>query len=416
MNVEKEPYSRLDKEISDFDPDMIGLSLRNVDSMIKNDLVYYFKEVKPTAELIKRVKPKVKLIIGGPGFSIFALQIMKRIREFDIGVFLEAEETMPELLENIENPEKVTGLYYRKNGNVYFTGKRKFPDFDSLPMPDRSIIDLKPYLGPYNNIGIQTRRGCSLQCLYCNYPFLGGSVFRVRSPKKVVDEIEDLVNNYNINNFMFADTVFNRPKKNAQEICQEIINRKLDVEWNAYFDLMDLDEPFIKLAHKAGCKQFIFSPDAITESGLKHLKKHFSIDDFNRVFQIVNNMKGIRLDFSFFCNFPGQTLMGYLKTIYFYIKGNILLIGRGKININWIRIEPHTEVYKLALDEGVIKRDTDLLPDDEAGFESLFYNTPLLKIFDKFVILMLVLSDKLFKPFLKSLFVPKLSDFWLDLH
>ena len=403
LNAEKDPYGQLKKEISEFDPDVAGISLRNIDTTVRRDPFYYFKELKPTVELIRRTKPSVKLVIGGSGFSMFAAKIMERIPELDVGVYLEGEESMAELMESLDHPEDVKGLFVRKDGEVLFTGERDFPDFNDLPFPDRSIVDLSAYLGPYNNIGIQAKRGCLSKCAYCCYPFLNGNCLRIRSPKNVVDEIEHLMEKFNVNNFMFVDGVFNLPLKHAREICQEIIDRGLDVRWNAWYDARHLDDDFLLLARKAGCVNFSFSPDAITEKGLASLRKEFSVKEINKTLSIVRKMKGVNIGYGLFCNSPGQDLAGYIKTIYFFIKANLLLTGKGGVHLNWIRIEPNTEIHRIALERGIIDKDTELLPHDERELSSLFYTQSSLKYMNMIVNAFLTVTDKLLKPLSKVL-------------
>ncbi len=405
LNVEVNPYPKLKEELLNFDPHMVGISARNVDTTMSRDIFYYFKEVKPTAELIKKTRPGVKLVIGGSGFSMFAGKFMERIPEIDVGVYLEGEESMPELLANLNNPEKVRGLFIRKNSSIHFTGNREFPDFDALAMPDRDIIELGPYSGRSDyNIGIETKRGCCLKCTYCDYPFLNGDRLRLRSPEKVGDEIEKLVKNLGIRNFMFVDSVFNIPVSHARAICHEIINRGLDVDWNAYYDIKDIDEEFILLAQKAGCRHFSFSPDAITDKGLNCLNKNFAVKDIYRSLSIARKMKGAKFGYSFFCNSPGQDLMGYLKTLFFFLKANLLLMGKGGVSLNWIRIEPNTRIHQIAIEKAVMDQNTDLLPVSEAGLPSLFYNPPPLKYIDPVVNLTLSIVDKLLKPLSRAIF------------
>ncbi|MCK4830142.1 radical SAM protein, partial [bacterium] len=278
-------------------------------------------------------------------------------------------------------------------------------DFGTLAMSDRDIVELGPYSGrPYNNIGIETKRGCCLKCAYCSYPFLNGDRLRLRSPEKVVDEIEKLVKNFGIGNFMFVDSVFNIPLGHARAICHEIINRGLDVDWNACYDIKNIDEEFMLLAQEAGCRHFSFSPDAITDKGLNCLNKDFTVKDIYRSLGIARKMRGVSFGYGFFCNLPGQDLMGYLKTIVFFLKANLLLMGKGGVNLNWIRVEANTRVHQIAIERGVMDRNVDLLPVDEAGLPSLFYNPPPLKHLDPIVNLMLTIVDKVLKPLSRVIF------------
>jgi radical SAM superfamily enzyme YgiQ (UPF0313 family) len=402
MNVEDDPYAALSTALSDRVPDVVGLSLRNIDTTLFVDRFLYFKTVAPTAALIKKTAPHAKTVIGGAAFSMYAMKIMERVADFDIGVYKEAEASFPELLENLDSPEKVKGIFFRDNGTVRFTGDRELPDFSSLPLPDRSLLDLAPYQSPCQNIGVQTIRGCPLRCAYCSYPFLNGSCLRLRSVKHVVDEIQDLVEVQGLTEFMFVDTIFNASKKHATKLCQEIVDRGIKVKWNAYYDVKFVDEDFLQLAHRAGCQHFMFSPDAITDEGLKRLQKNFTVADIHRTISMMRSMVTARSSYSIFVNHPGQTLSGVMRTIAFYLKTNAILKGRGKVYLNWIRVEPDTPIEEAAREAGVITDDTELLPADESGLKCLFYDPPPVKYAGPIAMALVGIADRL-KPMIKAL-------------
>lgn len=401
-NLCDRPYDELKKKVQKFSPDLVGLSIRNIDTLDKRDIFYFFKTVRPTLKMVKETAPEARIMVGGPGFSIFAEKIMKRIPEIDYGVYLEGEESVPELVENLDNPEKVLGIFYRHNGQVKFTGPRALPDFDRLPIPRRDFLDVGRYPFPINNMGIQTKRGCLLRCAYCSYPFLNGRRIRLRSPAKVVDEIEYLILDFGIRQFMFVDGVFNVPKKHARQICQEILDRGLDIEWKAWCDIKAFSEEFLILAKRAGCKSLPFSPDAASDPALHSLKKGITTKDINNRFRIIRRHKDILATFGFFGTPPGQTFIGVLNTIYMYLKINLLLAPRGGgASISWIRIEPDTEVQRIAIKEGFIDKDTELLPDKEEELERLYYTAPSMWFGDRLIELVLWLVNKSLKPVLR---------------
>ena len=121
------------------------------------------------------------MAVGGAGFSMFAKEIMERHQRLDFGLVLEAEESLPELLHNLEQPEQVAGIYFRTADEVRYTGDRLLPVFPSAPYPRRDFLDLQPYLQIPFSMGVRTKRGCALKCAYCNYPFLNGQRFRLRT-------------------------------------------------------------------------------------------------------------------------------------------------------------------------------------------------------------------------------------------
>ncbi len=398
-NLCDSPYEEIKKKVQEFAPEVIGLSIRNIDTLNKSDIFYYFKTVSPTIKIIKEVAPESKIIVGGSGFSLFAKNIMDRIPEIDYGVYLEGEESVQELVEKLESPDKVLGIFYRLNGQVNFSGPRALPDFDSLPIPRRDFLDITRYSYPLGNVGIQTKRGCPQRCAYCNYPFLNGKKVRARSPANVVDEIEYLVEKFGVRQFMFADAIFNVPEKHAREICEEILNRGLDVEWAAWCELKVFSEEFLLLAKKAGCRRIPFSPDGASNPALHTLRKGIATKDIHKVFRIIRKHKEIATAFGFFGTPPNQTFLGVLNTIYLYLKINLLLFSRQRsgASISWIRIEPDTEIQRIAIEERIIDKETELLPYKEEELEKLYYTSPSMWLGDRLIELVLWLVERLLK-------------------
>lgn len=403
LNTRNEPFADLRAKIRCFNPDIIGISLRNIDTTQKRDPFYYFKNVEPLIHFIKEISPFVKLMIGGSGFSMFANEIMERIPQIDFGVYLEGEESTPELINNLNRPETVRGIFLRKDNKVEFTGHRPFPNMKRLPAPDRHFVNVKSYDHPiYTNIGIQTKRGCPLKCAYCSYPSLNGRQVRVRSASQVADEIESLKTKYGLRRFMFVDSVFNVPSRHAEDICREIIRRRLDLEWSAFFNIRGFSEELLYLAIAAGCKNFSFSPDAVTNKSLKALDKDITEQDISRVIKMLLRTKGVRIEFHVFCTPPGQTLLGILKTLLFFFKVNAIFLGRAVVHLGWIRIEPETGIYEIAKSEGIISEETELLPLEEEGLGDLFYSCPKTKSYGDFVFKTLLALQDVFFPFIKA--------------
>lgn len=400
-------YENLKKKIIDFNPDVAGVSIRNIDTTNRRDIFIYFKTVRPTAQIIKEASPNIKLLAGGPGFSMFAEKIMSRIREIDFGCYLEGEESVPELLDQMESPESVKGIYFRKNGRVQFTGYRELPDFSKLPMPrrDLEIIDNKPYV-PGNkllrgyNIGIQTKRGCVQNCAYCNYPFLSGNRLRVRSPKDVVDEIEYMLT-IGMRQFCFVDNIFNIPQSHAKEICKEILRRKLDVKWNAWFEIKNTTPELMHLAYEAGCRKAGFSPDAATNKTLVALQKGITEADVRENMELIRTFPEIEVGYGIFFDIPGITLREYLKTLVTFVRMGLKFYGQGGVGLGWVRIYPNTALYRQAIKDGILLADTELLPESEKDLAKLFYVQPPYRFLNACVIFSLNFLDSVVKPSVK---------------
>ena len=101
LNLYQNPYNELVTKLAEFSPDIIGISLRNIDNQTRISLNYFYLEFKKTIRAIKKQAPDTPLVVGGAGFSMFAQKIMNRNSEIDFGVFQEGEESFSELLENV---------------------------------------------------------------------------------------------------------------------------------------------------------------------------------------------------------------------------------------------------------------------------------------------------------------------------
>lgn len=376
-NLYDNPYAEIERISRDFMPDVVGISLRNIDTTQKLDKYLYYKTLNPTVKIIKKAVPGVRVMIGGTGFSMFAEQIMAKFPDIDFGVFLEGDESTPELLDNLDTPEKVKGIFVRKGDRVIFTGARHLPDMTQVPVPRKDFAEVKKYTHDiFFNIGVQTKRGCSLKCAYCSYPFLNGVRLRLRSPANVVDEIAHLKDKFDIEKFMFADSVFNLPRGHAEEICREILKRKIKVTWNAWFDIQNFTEELMFLAREAGCVSMAFSPDAASNESLKVLRKNLTEQEIYRVLAMARKVKGVHFFFSFFCTPPAQDFIGFLKMLKLFFAINIFLFGKGRAGMGWIRVEPNTLMTRIAITDGIIHESTDLLPETEDELGKLFYSCP----------------------------------------
>ncbi len=362
LNVKNEPFKVLEDTLLQFKPDLVGVSIRNIDSTNKRNVIFYYEYLKPTLKQILFNGRSPIIVLGGAGFSIFAERIMQDAEEADFGVLLEGEETFPELLENLNHPEEVKGLFYRDKGKINFTGNGNFPDIERIPQPRWDLLEIEKYFCFPEGVGVETKRGCSLKCSYCPYPFLNGHNYRLKSAPSVVDEIEELQKKYNVKQFTFTDSIFNIPLSHAEEICQDLIDRNVGVQWAAWFNEKTITKEFLSLAKRAGCTNFIFSPDGFSNAVLEKMQKNIRKKDILRTFNILKEVSDIRVSYNFFKNPPGQNLATAWQMIKFFLKAKREL-GKNRVSfeLNSLRVEPHTYLCMIAVEEGVIKKNEDLL-------------------------------------------------------
>lgn len=370
MNTSQEPYGELYDKIRDIRPQMIGLSLRNIKVATPGGHHSSFVPHEETIKIIRKAAPDTLIVAGGSAFSLYAEDIMKRLPEIDFGVSREGEESFPELLKNLKQPEAVKGVYFRKKEEIHFTGHRGFIPSNKISSPNRSLVDAAKYLSSPYSIGVQSKRGCGLKCIHCSDRYLFGKKIRLRDPVEVVDEIEHLIKQDGLKDFSFVDQEFNIPMNHAEEICKEIIYRKLNVKWTAWFNVKYINQDLLEMVKKSGCARLSFSPDSASDSILKRLKKNFTARELIRTYVLASKI-GMEVEYSFMVNGPGETIFTLFETLLFVVKAKYALrkklLLHNLLMTTPIRIYPWTELRKIAVQEGLIDLDNDLV-------EPVFYN------------------------------------------
>lgn len=354
----KELSSILDK----FNPDVVGVSFRNLDSIFSSRKRSYYPPFVSLIRSIKEKAPSSKIVVGGAGFSAFSKIIMEKNSEIDFGIVSEGEYVFSELLENLDHPERVKNLVFRKNGKVVFTERAELIDFNCQPQPSREIFELWRYKNEPVAMGIQSKRGCGFECIYCLHRFIMGRNYRLRSPKKVVDEIEELVTEHGIQNFYFADPVFNFPFNHGQKICSEIIKRKLDISWEAAFRPDFINARYMETAIKAGCRLFDFSPDGASNGALRALGKNLTVNHIEKTIDLTQRIENACVAYEFVYDLPSNNAEHIVGLMRLFPK--IMLIANTKLRyltLTKMRIFPGTPLYEIALKEGKIRDESDLL-------------------------------------------------------
>jgi anaerobic magnesium-protoporphyrin IX monomethyl ester cyclase len=360
MNTSMRPFDEMGDIIASNKPDVIGISLRNIDSTNKRTVVFYYPYLKQTVDAI-RARSDAKIIIGGSGFSMFAREIMEDDERIELGISREGEHSFPLLLKNLDSPEKAPSVYYRKNGSIAGTAPGRQVDLNAVPLPDRKTLPLSSYQAVPEAVGIETKRGCALGCVYCIYGFLNGKKLRLRDPARIVDEIELLVNEHGLKRFTFVDSVFNIPQNHAERICREIIRRGLQTTWSAWFNEKGLTREFVELTRDAGCRNIILSPDGFSDPVLRNLEKNIAKEDILSSYRVLKDIDGFEVSYNFFKNPPGQSLLTFLALLRFTLTAKRELGKRVHFEFNSMRIEPNTKLYDIARSEGVIAAGDNLL-------------------------------------------------------
>lgn len=240
----RNPLRALCSSIDKIQPDVIGLSVRNIDN---NDMLHpvaFYKDLKLLVDAI-RSKTKAMLILGGAGAGVMPEQLLNYTGA-DWVITGNGEVVFPEVLDVLSKNEKPihvpgiawndkTGFKINTHSGNNFLLNNVIPDF-------RRWINVPAYLSRFSTIPIQTKLGCHFQCVYCTYRKLEGISYRLCDSEQVANAIIELTKS-GMKDIEFVDNVFNSPYGHALDICDSIAKTGI----NARFQTVELNPLFITI-------------------------------------------------------------------------------------------------------------------------------------------------------------------------
>ncbi len=352
--------------IKGFLPDVIGISIRNIDNLTYNKSIFYLPRIKNIVDAIREYT-SATIVAGGSGFSIFSGEVLKYLN-LDIGIVGEGEIAFPMYLDAISNGGdiyRIPNLCYLKDDELKLNITQH--DHPNL-FPDRSLLDNKKYLELGGMGNIQSKRGCPFSCIYCTYPHINGNRLRLREPGDVVEELKEMVSEYGIDYVFFTDDIFNVPEDHASAICEDIIRNNLKIDWTCFATPKNMTRELAGLMKKAGCNGVEFGTDACSERTLKGLNKHFTLDDITSATEYCKSVDLPNAHYIIIGG-PGENEITLNETFTLFDKISptaiIALIG--------LRIYPNTGLHKRAVEDNIIEKNRNLL-------DPVFYLTPEMSI------------------------------------
>ncbi|MCP4653988.1 MAG: radical SAM protein [bacterium] len=339
-------------ELVAFQPDVIGLSIRNVDNAAFPVAVSYLEHYQRIARVCHDTCPEIPLVLGGSAFSLFPEQFLDRL-DGDYGIVGEGENLLRALLRSLQ--EKGEPAPNRNPGphgdpRIYYN-----TELEAEPgriRPARDLMDVDGYFQQGGSINIQTKRGCAYRCAYCTYPLLEGVRIRKRPPAEVVDEIEFCLNHFGVDYFFFVDSVFNLPGQHAMDIAEEILRRKLKIRWTAYMSPAKTTERMFAVFREAGCMSTDFGTDAASGVPMSALDKSFDVEEIKNCSRWCRKV-GIKFNHSLLFGAPGETRETIEETI-----ENISLCNPTAVTVFiGVRLYPGTPLTRRLVREGWIREE-----------------------------------------------------------
>lgn len=286
----------IQNSVRNFTPDVIGISIRNIDDTGGYNIHFLLEDVKNDVVDNCRKEFSGPIVIGGPSVGISGREMLDYF-DLEYAIRGDGEAVMPEFVKRIENHqplEGLNGLIIRREKTIIQDSEPfRVTDLDSLPFPKPlRYLDLDRYRRFGSPIHIQTKRGCAFRCAYCTYNKIEGKQYRLRNPKLIADEIEILVKETGIKHLEFTDSIFNIPGSHAKEVLREVISKKLDLTVHTMgLSPVSVDEELLDLMKSAGFNEVDIGAESVCDIVLESLAKDFRRADVLNTANLLKKKK-----------------------------------------------------------------------------------------------------------------------------
>ena len=301
-------WETLEEEIEENSPEIVAITA----------LTPTIEQALKTAQLVKKVCPDTLVVMGGY-HPTFNHQELLENDFVDIVTIGEGEYTMLELAKTIRDDGDLAEVKGIAFDDLVTPPRPLITDLDSLPFPALHLLPMDHYrlLNMKTNVATMiTSRGCPMQCSFCASAALHGPKMRLRSPEKIVDEMEYLIKEYGVETIAFMDDTFTLYSKRVKQICAEIKKRNLDVFWGCTARVDTLSEEVLKEMREAGCITIFMGVESADQQVLDQVDKKTTVDKIKHAFEVSRKEK-IRTIASVVLGMPGDTKESMGRTIKF---------------------------------------------------------------------------------------------------
>lgn len=349
----------LAETIGEFQPDLIGFSIRNADNTDAYNLKSFIDGYRTTIDNIRQASD-APVVLGGSAFTIFPEALMETLQA-DYGIPGDGEKIIGliESLEKGEDPSAKQGIISREKP-ICTQEEKSISQF--CRRFDPAGRHVRFYLERGGMLNLQTKRGCPFKCVYCTYPHIDGGRLRLIDPDEVAATAVAL-QQAGAKYIFITDSTFNCSVQHSVAVAEAFIKVGLAIPWGAFFAPLAVDRDYFRIMAKAGLRHVEFGTESLSDKVLAAYGKPFTGEDVLCAHESACEA-GLYVAHYLMPGGPGEdekTLEYTLcsaeemkKAVFFFFCG--------------IRVYPHTALYDIALREGQISGDQSLL-------EPVFYKS-----------------------------------------
>ena len=304
-------------KVREVEPDIAGFTIRQIDTVLFRNNEFFIDEIKQYAGLCRKMK--LKVVLGGSGFSIMPEEIMK-YTSADYGIYGPGELALIDLLDRLED---------RKAGSKIINGFDFF-HADHFEFIRSKAPDYSAYIDMQGIIGFRTQIGCTGNCFFCTE---GKTPVIYHNPSAVGKEIGKLTNE-GYSHFHLCDSEFNLNIDHCLEVCRAIVKYAGRIDWTLYMKPEPYNAELFKWLNESGATLITLSVDTKT-SGNKSFTR---LKEFIR---LAGNEK-IKIAVDLSVGYPYEEQEKTELMIDFLDSQPVETIG---VN-SYYRVYPRTQLYR----------------------------------------------------------------------
>ena len=380
--------------VREFQPELVGISIRNLDN---GSYVNPQSALPITRDVIQKVRGccDAAIACGGPAFSTLPQECFEYL-EPDLGLAGDAAETFAELADLLQSKgvsggsgisgdvlkdlSQLSGVIYRENGTVKTAPHRASSGLSRPPRLDD--LDLDQYRQAGFGVGVITKLGWYSSTVAAPTEGKAGadqeSQFRIsHSVEQVITEVKRLQRQHNLREFFFIDQAFSSPPDFAKELCRGLLAEHLDIKWNTNLRADGSDQELVSLMVQSGCQMVLIGGPGIPaqaaqkEEPARQRQLSGAIGQIRELCDLCHS-QGLAYSITQGFGEPGETqgtVSGKLEFLSHTASADRAAHVTMRVGN---RLLPGSDLTKLALEEGII-------PDEEQLLMPVFFVAPAVR-------------------------------------
>jgi radical SAM superfamily enzyme YgiQ (UPF0313 family) len=324
-----------------------------------------------TRDLISKIRarfPRAFILAGGEHITALPQYSLDDCQALDCCVLGEGEQTMVDVVEAVSGQSdlrEVNGLCIRDGqGHLVTQSQRRLRELGRIPRPAWDLVPIEAYLDGGVMTGVNfgrsmpmlASRGCPYRCTFCSNPVMWGTLWRVREPEDVFDEMCQYIDRYQATNFDFYDLTAIVRRDWIVKFCKLIIASDRKITWQLPSGTRSeaIDSEVTRLLYESGCRYVNYAPESGSEEILERIKKKISIAKMLESMRAAV-LNGINVKANLILGFPGERL-GHVWDTYKFIV-SMSFTGIHDLSVFPFSPYPGSALFEVVRERGEITLD-----------------------------------------------------------